>query len=88
MYEVDGRHIITGTPGPRDWFANLMADPNMTLHLPGGTDLPAVASRVDDREFRERVFTAEKTYWYRSQSSLSDLVGTSPMVELEFPSLG
>jgi deazaflavin-dependent oxidoreductase (nitroreductase family) len=61
MYAIDGRYVITGTPGPRDWYANLLANPSMTLHLPGGLDLPAVAAPVFDEEFRRNVFTAEKT---------------------------
>ncbi len=84
MYEIDGRYIITGTPGPRGWYANLLADPTMTLHLPGGVDLEATASPVDDSGFRRRVFGAEKTWWYRSQTPIDELVATSPMVELRF----
>ncbi len=87
MYEIEGRYVITGTPGPRDWFANLRADPNMVLHLPGDVNLAAVASPVDDLEFRRRVFTADKTHWYRSQAALETLIETSPMVELQFPGL-
>ena len=62
MYRIDGRYIITGTPGPRDWYANLLANPSMTLHLPGGFDLPAVATPVFDQGFRRDVFAAEKTW--------------------------
>ena len=83
-YAIDGRHIITGTPGPRDWYANLLANPSMTLHLPGGIDLPAVATPVLDTEFRREVFTAEKTWWYRSQTDVAELAARSPMVELRF----
>ena len=84
MYAIDGRYIITGTPGPRDWYANLLADPRMTLHLPGGHDLGAVATPVDDIAFRRAAFTADKTWWYRSQAPVEELVATSPMVELSF----
>lgn len=87
MYAIDGRAVITGTPGPRDWYANLIAKPQMTLHLPGDLDLEAIATPVTDESFRHAVFTAEKTWWYRSQTSVADLVATSPMVELTFPTM-
>ncbi len=83
-FAIDGRQIITGTPGPRDWFANILAKPDLTLHLPGGVDVATTAVPVADVEFRRRVFTDEKTWWYRSQRSIEDLVASSPMVELEF----
>lgn len=88
MYEVDGRFVITGTPGPRDWYANLMADPALMIHLPDGTVVPAIATPVADREVRHSVFTAEKTWWYRSQTTVDDLIANSPMVELSFPEQG
>ena len=50
MYAIDGRYVITGTPGPRDWFANLRANPELVIHLPGGVDVPATAATVTDRE--------------------------------------
>ena len=84
MYAIDDRHIITGTPGPRDWYANLLANPSVTLHLPHGLDIPAVATPVFDKGFRRAVFTADKTWWYRSQTELEELIATSPMVELLF----
>jgi deazaflavin-dependent oxidoreductase (nitroreductase family) len=85
MYAIDGRYIITGTPGPRDWYANLLANPEMTLHLPGGIDLEATTEPVTDERFRRKVFTAEKTWWYRSQVPVDELVASSPMVEMHFP---
>ena len=87
MYAVVGRYVITGTPGPRDWYANLLADPSMTLHLPDGTDLAALAAPIDDDEIRRAVFTADRTWWYRSQVPVDELVASSPMVELTFPAL-
>ncbi len=87
MYAIDGRYVITGTPGPRDWFANLSADPRLVIHLPGGVDVAATAAPVSDQQLRRQVFTDEKTWWYRSQTTVDDLVQNSPMVELSFPGL-
>lgn len=78
---VDGRFIITGTPGRRDWLANLNADPRLTLHL-RGRDIEATAKPVTDALFRRRVFTRPQTSWYSSLAELDQLVETAPMVEI------
>jgi len=41
-FEVEGRLVITGTPGPRDWYANVLANPEVTVHV-AGSELPARA---------------------------------------------
>lgn len=89
MFEVDGRFVITGTPGPRDWYANVLDDARLTVHLDGspGLDLRAVANPVIDPASRRRVFEAPHTTWYRSQTSIDDLVANSPMVEVRFLAL-
>ena len=80
-FRVDGRFIITGTPGRRDWVANLRADPRLTLHV-AGRDLEATATFVEDPEFRRIVFTRPQTSWYSSQAELDNLVATALMVEV------
>lgn len=80
-FRVDGRFIITGTPGRRDWLANLRADPHLTVHV-GGQDISATATPVTDVSFRRKVFTQPQTSWYSSQSELDHLVATAPMVEI------
>jgi len=87
MYAVDNRYVITGTPGPRDWYANLLAEPTLILHLPGEINLTATATPIADHDFRRAVFTSPKTGWYRSQAPVDDLVASGPMVELHFPTL-
>ncbi|MET9019484.1 nitroreductase family deazaflavin-dependent oxidoreductase [Actinopolymorpha sp. NPDC004070] len=82
-FHVDGRFVITGTPGPRHWYANVLADPHVTVHV-DGRDLPALALPVTDPLARRRVFTDPRTGWYREQADLEELVRTSPMIELEF----
>lgn len=87
MFAVDGRYVITGTPGPRDWYANLLSEPRLVVHLsrPLAVDLDARARPIFDPEERRSVFTAPPTSWYRSQVGVSDLVAESPMVEVSFP---
>ena len=53
---LDGRLYITGSPGRRSWYANLVKDPAFTFHLKQTVqaDLAARARPiVDDTERRE-----------------------------------
>ena len=60
FHNVDGVVYITGLPGPRDWYANLLAHPRFTFHLKHGVraDLSAVATPVTDPGERARLFGA------------------------------
>lgn len=82
-FQAEGRRIITGTPGPRAWLANLQADPQLIVHV-GDRDYSAVAHPVTDREFRRRFFgrSDPDVAWYRSQADLEDLIDNAPMVEV------
>ena len=86
MMVVDDRFFITGTPGPRDWLANLRADPEFVVHVRTTTpaDLDAVASEVVDEPTRRVVLEHLTTSWYRGQAPLDELVATAPMVEVSF----
>jgi deazaflavin-dependent oxidoreductase (nitroreductase family) len=59
FHNLDGAVYITGTPGRRDWYANLLAHPNFTFHLKGSVvaDLPARATPVTDPEARRTVLS-------------------------------
>jgi deazaflavin-dependent oxidoreductase (nitroreductase family) len=48
FHNVDGRIFITGMPGKRDWYANVLANPVMTFHLKQSVaaDLSATAHPV------------------------------------------
>lgn len=80
-FHVDNRFIITGTPGTRDWFANVKANPNVIIHSPFG-DHDATASIIDDPVFRHRVFTDPDTNWYATQTELDRLIAAAPMIEI------
>ena len=84
MMVVDDRFFITGTPGPRDWLANLRAHPELVVHVKGLGDLEAVATEVVDASTRRVVLEHLTTSWYRGQVPLEDLVATAPMVEVSF----
>lgn len=85
MLKVGDRIIITGTPGPRDWYANLLAERACIVHLKERVraDLPAVATPVLDDAVRTEVFEHIEATWYRRQGEdLATLVAEAPMVEV------
>lgn len=87
FFYVAGKYVITGTPGRRDWLANLKAQPEFDLCLKQSVEatLRARASLVTDREDRQYIFSAPETAWYREKvDSVSDLINDSPLVEIEF----
>jgi deazaflavin-dependent oxidoreductase (nitroreductase family) len=58
FHHFDGQYFITGRPGAkRDWLANLLTNPEFTLHLKGGRagDLGAKAEAITDDEERAAV---------------------------------
>ena len=84
MLDVDGRFFITGTPGRRDWLANVHADPRLVVHLTrhAGIDLDATAAPVTDPVTRRQVLEHLSATWYRSQTPIDELVDTAPMIEV------
>jgi deazaflavin-dependent oxidoreductase (nitroreductase family) len=85
FYRVDDQIYLTGSPGRRDWYANLLANPDFTFHLKQSTvaDLPARATPITDPEPKRAIF----------ERILSDLGGRedleawlegSPLVAVHF----
>lgn len=86
---INGRVYITGTPGKRDWYANLLQNPHFTFHLKESiqADLAAVARPVTDLEERKRILSSPKMSWYHQQvNSVDELVAGSPLIEVVFES--
>ena len=84
---VDGRYYITGRPGPRSWYANLLAEPKLTFHLKESAqaDLPATARAVTDPEEKRGVFlNAPKLAEYISEANVQEWVEGSPLIEVVF----
>lgn len=82
-FRVDGRFIISGTPGKRDWLANVKANPSLIVHV-DGIDLPARAEITTDKLLRRQFFTRPETRWYSTQIQLDQLIDTAPMIEVVF----
>jgi deazaflavin-dependent oxidoreductase (nitroreductase family) len=71
FYRVDDEIYLTGSPGRRDWYANLLANPDFTFHLKQSAvaDLPAQAAPITDPEERRAIL----------ERILSDLGGTEDL---------
>lgn len=85
--QVNGRTYITGTPGPRAWYANMLADPHMIFHLKQSTttDLPAIARPITDPAERQEILTAPNMSWYHQNSeSVDEFIENAPLVEVMF----
>lgn len=88
-FVIDGRVYITGTPGPRDWYANLLTEPRLTLHVKQGAlaDLPARATPITNPAERARLMAAirQRNDWYVSEGhGLDAWVSGSPLVAIDF----
>ena len=80
-FHFDDRFIITGTPGRRDWLANVRADNSVMISTSFGEFL-GNAIEIGDDDFKRRVFSDPATSWYATQEELDELVSTAPMVEI------
>lgn len=56
---LDGQLYLAASPGPRSWYANLCANPDVTLHLKDDVkaDIPVCARPITDEAERRDVFT-------------------------------
>ncbi len=83
MLSLDGRLYISGLPGPRSWFANVRADPRMTLHLKARetADLPARARVITDADERRSLLTRITRHW-RREADLERFLASSPLIEV------
>jgi deazaflavin-dependent oxidoreductase (nitroreductase family) len=85
-YRHDGRTFLSGSPGTRDWYANLVRNPEFTFHLKGSVqaDLPAVARPITDEAERREVVRGILADLGRGTGNVEDWVAGSPVVEVEF----
>jgi len=85
FFNFGGRIFISGLPGRRSWYANLLADPKLTFHLKGRVvaDLPARAIPITDDEAR-RALLGRITRQWRREVQLDIFVANSPLIEVVF----
>ncbi len=86
LHYLDGRLFISGRPGLRHWYANLLARPDLTIHLKQSVqqDIPARATPITDSAARLEVFSRMRAVGERmGHVNVEEWVGSSPLVELE-----
>ncbi len=83
FHNLDGKLYITGLPGRRSWYANLLAHPAFTFHLKGRApaDLPAHARAITAPVERSRVLSAILARLNR-EAELDGWLARSPLVEV------
>ncbi|MBA3689376.1 MAG: nitroreductase family deazaflavin-dependent oxidoreductase [Chloroflexi bacterium] len=84
FHNIDGHVIISGLPGRRDWYANLVANPRLTFHLKGAVkaDLPATARPIVEPAERQAVMERVAQNWGRTD--LDRMLERSPLIEVTF----
>jgi len=84
FHNLDGRLYITGTPGKRDWYANMLANPEFTFHLKQSVriDLPARATPILEEASRRDIIARINQKLGRSRD-VDAWVEGSPLIEVE-----
>jgi deazaflavin-dependent oxidoreductase (nitroreductase family) len=80
---LDGDTLyLTGSPGRRDWYANLKASPDFTLHLngPSTRDVPARARPIEAPAERREILTRLLS---GGRHDLEAWIAGSPLAEVE-----
>jgi len=82
---IDGLVYISGFPGKRDWYANLVENPAFTFHLKQSlaADLPARARPITDIDERRAVLTPFTANWNYA-NDLDTWLADSPLVAVTF----
>jgi deazaflavin-dependent oxidoreductase (nitroreductase family) len=82
FHNFGGRLYISGMPGRRGWYANLVSNPEFTFHLKGPikADLRARARAITDPDERNRVFSEIVRVW--TNQNVETMARRSPLVEV------
>ncbi len=85
FFNFGGRVYISGLPGRRGWYANLLDNPKFTFHLKGrvSADLAARAIPITDEDARRALFARITRQW-RREAQLDVFVADSPLIEVVF----
>jgi len=85
FHNLEGRIFITGLPGTRDWYANMVATPAFTFHLKQSVkaDLPARARPITGQAERREIL-GQITQNVDRADDLEEWVKSSPLVEVTF----
>ena len=84
---VDGAVYITGLPGKRSWYANILAEPSCTFHLKQSLqqDIPARATPITDEATKRDLFTKLKEAEGRlAHADVDAWAKHSPLIRVDF----
>ena len=87
FHNVDDRYYVTGRPGPRSWYANVVANPAITFHFKESAeaDLEGTARAITaPAEKREVFLSAKKLSEFINEDNVQEWVDGSPLIEVVF----
>ena len=84
-----GRYFVTGSPGPRNWLANVKANPKFTFSLKQSiqADLPAAARVITDPDERREVLdeiNKSQPYYGELPGGMEEMYESGPLFEVNF----
>lgn len=84
FHYIEGRIYLTGRPGKRDWYANLLANPNLIFRLKESLqrELPARATPITAADERRAVLVKVLARNGKS-AEIDEWVARSPLVTVE-----
>jgi deazaflavin-dependent oxidoreductase (nitroreductase family) len=88
FHAIDGGVYISGVPGfPRDWLANIRANPSVTFHLKRAVqaDLPATAREITEPIERRRIMEQVARNWGRTD--VDRMMTSSPLIQVQIDEL-
>ncbi len=86
FHNLDDRIFITGMPGKRSWYANMVAHPEIIFHLKESVqaDLPATVTPITDVAQRRDILGRLLDGMDRPRTELDKWVAESPLVAIHF----
>jgi deazaflavin-dependent oxidoreductase (nitroreductase family) len=84
FHRIAGRYYITGWPGVRGWYANLLDNPRFTVHLKQSAteSFEAIARPVTDEVERREILRATfNVEGGTAQGDFESWVTSSPIIE-------
>ena len=88
FHNVDGLVYITGSPGRRSWYANVLANPEITFHLKESVeaDLAGTATAITDVDEKRRVLLGMTALSEMlDEQGVQKWVDESPLIRVDFP---
>ncbi|MCA9882163.1 MAG: nitroreductase family deazaflavin-dependent oxidoreductase [Anaerolineaceae bacterium] len=83
FYNIDGVIYITGLPGKRDWYANMLANPHITFHLKESVQatIPARVEPIIEPETKRPIVTQIAEAW-NNTDRIEEWLVSGPLVRV------